>query len=119
MMNWMQGHELGKEFKALVSHDGDALAPAGYGTEELWFENHDFNGTPWDSREVYDLWDPMRFAKNFSTPEFVIHNELDYRLPVSEGITMFNALQEQGVPSRFLSFTDEGQLCTGSTRPWN
>jgi len=32
MMNWMQGHELGKEFKALVSHDGDALAPAGYGT---------------------------------------------------------------------------------------
>lgn len=65
-------------------------------------------GTLWDSREVYEMWDPMRFAKNFSTPEFVIHNELDYRLPVSEGIAMFNALQEQGVPSRFLSFPDEG-----------
>ncbi len=66
------------------------------------------NGTIWDNREAYRLWDPLRHAKNFATPQFVVHNDLDYRLPVSEGIAMFNALQELGVPSRFLNFPDEG-----------
>jgi pimeloyl-ACP methyl ester carboxylesterase len=66
------------------------------------------SGTIWDSREVYRLWDPLRFAKKFATPQFVIHNDLDFRLPISEGLTMFNALQELGVPSRFLHFPDEG-----------
>lgn len=37
----------------------------------------------------------------------VIHNELDYRLPISEGLAMFNVLQQRGISSRFLSFPDE------------
>ncbi|KAK5170393.1 Dipeptidyl-peptidase 5 [Saxophila tyrrhenica] len=108
MMNWIQGHPLGRNFKALVSHDGVTTTFSDYGTEELWFIQHDFNGTIWDNRETYRLWDPLRFAKNFATPQFVVHNDLDYRLPVGEGIAMFNALQELGVPSRFLNFPDEG-----------
>ena len=108
MMNWIQGHDLGREFKALVCHDGVATTMADYGSEELWFINHDMNGTIWDSREVYNAWDPLKHAANFATPQFIIHNDLDFRLPVSEGITMFNALQELGVPSRFLNFPDEG-----------
>ena len=107
MTNWIQGHDLGREFKALVCHDGVATTYADYSTEELWFTQHDFNGTLWDNRETYAAWDPLSHAVNFSTPQFVVHNELDYRLPVSEGIAMFNVLQERGVPSRFLSFPDE------------
>ena len=108
MTNWIQGHDLGREFKALVCHDGVTSTLSEYGSEELWFINHDFNGTVWDSRHVYELWDPFQYATNFATPEFVIHSSLDFRLPISEGIMMFNALQEQGVPSRFLGFPDEG-----------
>lgn len=37
----------------------------------------------------------------------VIHNELDYRLPISEGLAMFNVLQARGVPSKFVMFPDE------------
>lgn len=37
----------------------------------------------------------------------IIHSDLDYRLPVAEGISLFNILQERGVPSRFLNFPDE------------
>lgn len=116
MTNWIQGHDLGNEFKALVCHDGVATTYADYSTEELWFTEHDFNGTIWNApsppgslsnRVTYASWDPLRHANNFSTPEFIVHSELDYRLPVSEGIAMFNALQVQGVPSRFLSFPDE------------
>ncbi|EME41566.1 hypothetical protein DOTSEDRAFT_55358 [Dothistroma septosporum NZE10] len=109
MMNWIQGHDLGNQFKALVSHDGVATSYADWSTEELWFMRHEFNGTLWEEpgRSNYVAWDPLAHAKNFSTPEFIVHSELDYRLPVSEGITMFNVLQTLGVPSRFLSFPDE------------
>ena len=107
MTNWIQGHDLGREFKALVCHDGVTTTYADFGTEELFFMLHEHNGTIWDQREVYAKSDPLTHAKNFSTPQLVIHNDLDYRLPVSEGIAMFNALQLLGVPSRFLNFPDE------------
>lgn len=107
MTNWIQGHDLGRKFKALVTHDGVTSTLSDYGSEELWFIQHDENGTLWDDRANYERWDPAAHVKNFSTPHFVVHNSMDYRLPESEGITMFNFLQERGVPSRFLSFPDE------------
>ncbi|KAF1985225.1 hypothetical protein K402DRAFT_335047 [Aulographum hederae CBS 113979] len=107
MTNWIQGHDLGRKFKALVTHDGSTSTLAQLTSEELWFMQHDFNGTLWDDYANYERWDPIRHARNFSTPHFVVHNELDYRLPVGEGIMLFNVLQELGVPSRFLNFPDE------------
>ncbi|KAF7588419.1 putative dipeptidyl-peptidase 5 [Aspergillus hancockii] len=109
MINWIQGSDLGRKFKALVSHDGTFVADAKISTEELWFMQHDFNGTFWDNRENYRRWDPStpeRILK-FATPQLIIHSDLDYRLPVAEGLSLFNVLQERGVPSRFLNFPDE------------
>jgi dipeptidyl aminopeptidase/acylaminoacyl peptidase len=37
----------------------------------------------------------------------VIHGELDFRVPVTQGLATFNALQRRGVPSRLLYFPDE------------
>lgn len=127
MMNWIQGHDLGREFKALVCHDGKVSTLTNYGTEELWFIEHDNNGTIWTddkpsqdpdvgyTDEVaflgtnpnYSRWSPARYAVNFATPQFIIHSELDYRVPISEGIFTFNVLQSKGIPSRFLMFPDE------------
>jgi dipeptidyl aminopeptidase/acylaminoacyl peptidase len=47
-------------------------------------------------------------VKNFKTPMLVVHGELDYRVPVTEGLQMFTALQRQGVESRLLYYPDEG-----------
>ncbi|KAF2488362.1 hypothetical protein BU16DRAFT_587124 [Lophium mytilinum] len=107
MTNWIQGHDLGRKFKALVAHDGLVSTLGAYATEELWFTQHEYNGTLWDNRENYERWDPAAHIKNFSTPQFIIHSSEDYRLPETEGITMFNYLQSRGVPSRFLSFPNE------------
>jgi dipeptidyl aminopeptidase/acylaminoacyl peptidase len=107
MTNWIQGHDLGREFKALVTHDGSTSTLNQYASEELWFMQHDFNGTLWDNRDNYERWDPISHAKEFATPHFVVHSSKDYRLPVSEGVMLFNVLQERGVPSRFLNFPDE------------
>ncbi|KAJ5143612.1 CAZyme family CE10 [Penicillium bovifimosum] len=96
MMNWIQGNPLGRKFKALASHDGTFVADAKISTEELWFMEHEFNGTFWDDRENYLLY-----------PQLVIHSDKDFRLAVSEGLALFNVLQERGVPSRLLNFPDE------------
>ena len=37
-----------------------------------------------------------------------MHGELDYRVPLEQGLGMFTALQRRGVPSRLLVFPDEG-----------
>lgn len=107
MTNWIQGHELGRKFKALVTHDGISHTRAAYATEELWFIRHDYNGTVFDEYATYAEWDPFNYIHNFSTPHFIVHNTLDYRLPESDGIALFNILQTKGVPSRFLNFPDE------------
>ncbi|KAJ5084105.1 hypothetical protein NUU61_008684 [Penicillium alfredii] len=109
MINWIQGNPLGRKFKALVSHDGTFVADAKVSTEELWFIEHDFNGTFWANRDNYRRWDPSapEHIRQFSTPQLIIHSSKDYRLPISEGLSLFNVLQERGVPSRLLNFPDE------------
>ncbi|KAL8972195.1 MAG: hypothetical protein Q9183_000678 [Haloplaca sp. 2 TL-2023] len=107
MMNWFQGHELGRVFKALVCHDGVFSMADQMSSDEQYFPNHDLEGPYWQSKETWERWDPSRFTGNWSTPMLVIHNELDYRLPISEGLAMFNVLQERGIESRFLTFSDE------------
>ncbi|PWY68629.1 dipeptidyl peptidase V [Aspergillus heteromorphus CBS 117.55] len=115
MITWIQGSEFGRKFKALVSHDGSFIGDAMIATDELWFIEHDFNGTFWTTRDNYHNWDPSGPGRvlQFSTPQLVIHSDKDYRVPVSEGIALFNVLQERGVPSRFLNFPDEDHWVTG------
>jgi pre-mRNA-splicing helicase BRR2 len=107
MMNWIQGHPLGRKFKALVCHDGVFSMTAQVASDEQYFPIHDLGGPLWDNQENYDKWDPSRFTKEWETPMLVIHNELDYRLTIAEGLAMFNTLQMRGVESIFLSFPDE------------
>jgi dipeptidyl aminopeptidase/acylaminoacyl peptidase len=107
MVNWIMGHT--DRFKALVSHAGVYNLTSMYGvTEELWFAEWEFKGNPWDNPELYNKWSPNRYAKNFKTPTLVIHGELDYRVPVGEGLQLFTTLQRRGVPSKLLYYPDEG-----------
>lgn len=107
MVNWIQGHPLGRKFKALVTHDGVFSTLNQYSSEELFFPHHDFGGTLWENREGYEKWNPAAHLKEWATPHLIIHNELDYRLPIAEGLAPFNVLQTKGIPSKFLSFPDE------------
>jgi dipeptidyl aminopeptidase/acylaminoacyl peptidase len=120
MINWILGHT--NRFKCLVSHDGLFDAVSAYGsTEELWFNEWEFRGTPWDNPAMYEKWSPDRFAKEFKTPTLVIHGQLDYRLDVSQGFGLFTTLQRLGVPSEMLYFPDEGHwvLKPQNSELWN
>jgi dipeptidyl aminopeptidase/acylaminoacyl peptidase len=106
-INWILGHTT--RFKCLVSHDGMFNAESAWGTtEELWFNNWEFKGTPYENRESYILWSPHQYAREFKTPTLVIHGQRDYRLDVSEGFQLFTTLQMLGIPSKMLYFPDEG-----------
>jgi dipeptidyl aminopeptidase/acylaminoacyl peptidase len=106
MMNWILGHT--DRFKCIVSHDGVFNPASAYGTtEELWFNEWEFGGTPYKNPELYKKWSPMEYAQNFKTPTLVIHGQQDFRLDVSEGFQLFTALQRQGVKSKMLYFPDE------------
>jgi dipeptidyl aminopeptidase/acylaminoacyl peptidase len=118
-INWILGHT--DRFKCLVSHDGMFNAESAWGTtEELWFNDWEFKGTPYDNRTLYQKWSPHQYAKNFKTPTLVVHGQRDYRLDVSEGFQLFTTLQMEGVPSKMLYFPDEGHwvLKPQNSRLW-
>ncbi len=106
-INWILGHT--NRFKCLVSHDGMFNTESAWGTtEELWFNEWEFKGTPYTNRELYRKWSPHLAATSFKTPILVVHGQLDYRLDVSEGFQLFTTVQRLGIPSKMLYFPDEG-----------
>ncbi|HEV2842020.1 MAG TPA: S9 family peptidase [Chthoniobacterales bacterium] len=119
MANWVMGHT--DRFKCIVSHDGVFNTESAYGTtEELWFNEWEFKGTPWENRELYRKFSPHLFAEKFKTPTLVVHGQLDFRLDVSEGFQLFTTLQRLKVPSKMLYFPDEGHwvLKPQNSRLW-
>ena len=111
MVNWILGHNNDPRFrfKVLVSHDGVYNLESMYATtEELWFPEWEFKGTPWTNPTMYSRWSPHKFVQNFNTPILLIHGELDYRVPIGEGMQLFTAVQRKGINSKILIFPDEG-----------
>jgi len=109
LADWIATHN--GRFKAIISHAGVYDLNSMYATEELWFEEHDIQGTPWTNPESYHKWAPATYAAElgkFKTPTLVIDGELDFRVPYTQSLELFNTLQRQGVPSKLVIFPDEG-----------
>ncbi|MCU0676649.1 MAG: S9 family peptidase [Myxococcota bacterium] len=67
-----------------------------------------------------ERWSPHRFVDRWKTPTLVIHGDKDYRVPVGEALSLFEALQTRGVPSELLLFPDENHwiLKPRNVRQW-
>jgi dipeptidyl aminopeptidase/acylaminoacyl peptidase len=106
MMMWFEGNT--HRFKASASMMGVYDLPAMFGaTEELWFPEWDLGGAPWES-EFYKKWSPANNVKNFATPCLVITGERDYRVPYTQSMEFFTALQKMKVPSKLIVFKNSG-----------
>jgi dipeptidyl aminopeptidase/acylaminoacyl peptidase len=109
MADWIATHT--GRFKAIISHASTYNEVSMYATEELWFDEHDMQGTPWTNPESYRKWSPSTYAAElgkFKTPTLVIAGERDYRVPYTQSLEFFSALQRQDVPSKLVIFPDEG-----------
>lgn len=107
MVNWIAGNWPDR-FRCLVNHDGlFDLRMMYYSTEELWFPEHEFGGPYFAEPTAYEKHNPVHYVTNWRTPMLVIHGALDYRVPGTQSLATFTALQRQGVESRLLWFPDE------------
>ncbi len=107
MVNWIAGN-WPEPWKCLVNHDGvfDARMMA-YSTEELWFNEWENGGTPYDAPENIEKFNPVNHVRDWRVPILVVHGQLDFRIPAEQGIAAFTAAQRKGVDSQFLYFPDE------------
>ena len=110
MVYWMAGN-WNEPWKCLVAHDGvfDARMMY-YSTDELWFEEWENKGTPWQNPQNYEKFNPVDSVGQWRVPMLVVHNANDFRIPIEQGIGAFTALQRRGIPSEFLSFPDENHF---------
>ena len=107
MMNWIAG-QWPDGFKCLVQHDGvfDARAMA-YETEELWFDEWEHGGPYYEHPQEFEKWNPVNHVGAWKTPMLVVTGEKDFRIPYTQGLAAFTALQRRDIPSKLLVFPDE------------
>ncbi len=112
MINWIAGNWFDADgnspWKCLVNHDGvfDARS-MGYSTEELWFDEWEHGGTPYEKPAEYEKFNPVNHVAKWKVPMLVVQGQLDFRIPAEQGIATFTALQRRGIDSKFLYFPDE------------
>ena len=121
MMNWIEGRWPDR-FKCIVQHDGvfDARAMA-YETEELWFDEWEHGGKAYfEDPEAFEKWNPVNYVTRWKTPQLVITGEKDFRIPYTQGLAAFTALQRRDIPSRLLVFPNENHwvLKPKNSRQW-
>jgi len=107
MVYWMAG-VWNEPWKCMVDHDGvfDNRMMA-YATEELWFSEHENGGTQYEHPENYEKFNPLNHISAWKVPMLIIHSGRDFRIPDTQGIAAFTALQRRGIPSKLLYFPDE------------
>ncbi len=112
MQNWFAVNDIAKRLKCQITHCSVYNFESMWGTtEELWFDEYEHGGLPWEIPGKYREFSPHTRAGNLGkhkVPMLIIHNDNDFRCPIGQGHELFSALQRQGVPSRFVNFPDEG-----------
>ena len=95
-------------WKCFVDHDGvfDTRAMY-YDTDELWFEERENGGTQYEHPANYEAFNPLDHVKAWRVPMLIVHSSQDFRIPITQGMGAFTALQRRGIPSEFLTFPDE------------
>ncbi|WEK42926.1 MAG: S9 family peptidase [Candidatus Sphingomonas colombiensis] len=121
MMNWIEG-QWPDRFKCIVQHDGvfDARAMA-YETEELWFDEWEHGGKAYyEDPAAFEKWNPVNYVDKWKTPMLVITGEKDFRIPYTQGLAAFTALQRRDIPSRLVVNPNENHwvLKPRNSRQW-
>ena len=106
MTNWI-GTQTDR-FCALISHAGIVDNAAFHGVTDLpAFWSYQFGADPYAQRRDFDRYSPIEHIRHWRTPTLVIHGDLDYRVPISEALTLFEGLCANDVDAELLVFPDE------------
>jgi dipeptidyl aminopeptidase/acylaminoacyl peptidase len=121
MMNWIEGN-WPDGFKCIVNHDGvfDQRGMA-YASEEQWFTDWENGGAYYHVPENFERFNPVNFVSKWKTPMLVVQGDLDFRIPTTQGLGTFTALQRRGIESKLMVFPDENHwvLKPGNSLLWH
>jgi len=95
-------------FKASVCHAGVTDLLGQWASDVTEGREKAVGGVPWEDMDAVLRWSPLAHTHNIVTPTLVVHGELDYRVVVTQGLSLYGILQQKGVPSRLLYYPDEG-----------
>jgi dipeptidyl aminopeptidase/acylaminoacyl peptidase len=102
-----------KRFKTFIAHDGIFDWKSMYGTtEEVFFVNQDLGGPYWEAENAAaqkscNEFNPINYVKKWTSPILIIQGGKDYRVPIEQGLSAFQAAQLQGIKSKLLYFPEE------------
>ena len=101
MVNMIAG-QWNEPWQCLVNHAGVFDVPQLMNAMDIATFIHEFEGSTWDRKAVYDAQNPETYVANWNKPMLVLHGSRDFRVPMEQGLATFSALQRQGIPSRFV-----------------
>jgi dipeptidyl aminopeptidase/acylaminoacyl peptidase len=117
VMGWSQGgyisaflatHER-QPFKAISVGAGISNWMTYYVNTDIHpFTRQYLKATPWDDPAIYALTSPMTNIKRARTPTLIQHGELDARVPIPNAYELYQGLQDQGVPVKFIVYKGFG-----------
>ncbi|MCC5935483.1 MAG: S9 family peptidase [Balneolales bacterium] len=105
MVSWIAGHT--DRFAALINHAGVYNIMGQFASDITEHRIAAYSGSPWDGLESMQRWNPALHAANFSTPMLIIHGELDYRVPVTQGLEVYGVYKGMGLDARLVYFPNE------------
>ncbi|MFN8164783.1 MAG: prolyl oligopeptidase family serine peptidase [Bacteroidia bacterium] len=93
---WLESHHQ-RRFKAFIAHCGVFNFESMAATEELFFQNHEYDGAYWrkPTPKSYTDFSPHRFAGDWDTPILIIANERDYRVPYTQGLEAYSLARQK------------------------
>ncbi len=95
-------------FAAAICHAGVTDLLGQWASDVTAGRERAIGGLPWEDMEAVLRWSPLAHTRDITTPTLVIHGEQDYRVVVTQGLSLYGILQHKGVPSRLVYYPDEG-----------
>ena len=117
MTNWIIGHT--DRFCACASQRSISnwLSFCGVSDIGSYFAPDQTAGDLYDDPAALWTQSPLKYAKNVKTPTLFIHSDEDYRCPLEQGLQMYSALVDRGVPARLCLFHGENHELSRSGKP--
>jgi len=117
MTNWIIGHT--DRFCCTASQRSISNWLSFYGVADIGFTfaRDQNDADPFESPEKMWKQSPLKYAGSVKTPTLFIHSDQDYRCPLDQGLQMYTALVDRGVPARLCMFHGENHELSRSGKP--
>ena len=117
MTNWIGVNS--NKFKCLISQAGIFSLSSFYSATDFpayWHRLLAMTDHPFNNLSDCDRYSPHRRIANWTSPALIFHGEKDYRVPISQSLSLFEALLYYGNEAELIVFPDEGH---GIRKPKN